>query len=96
MRTISFRWQLCGGYDEDSADEVRAWEGAHGDTCLAVANRAPAGRWMLGCGDLWSPNIADIDATFNSARSAIEHIAEANGAVLVEAVCRCDTGGNCD
>ena len=96
MRTIPFRWQFCDGYDEDSADEVRAWDGAHGDLCLAVATRAPSGRWVLGCGDLWSPAIADMDATFSSARSAIEYIAGANGVVLVEAVCRCGTGGDCD
>jgi len=42
LETIAFRWQFCGGDDEESSAEVRAWEGAHGDLCLAVANRTPA------------------------------------------------------
>jgi len=36
-----------------------------------------------------------MEALFDSARSAIKYIAKVNGAVLVEAACRCDTGGGC-
>ncbi|MBX7268965.1 hypothetical protein KIF24_24985 [Micromonospora sp. Llam7] len=94
--TIVFRWQFCGGVDEDSAQEVRAWVGAHGDICLAVAVRTATGGWLLDCGDLWSPETADMDMLFNSARSAIEHLARLHGAALVEAVCRCGTDADCD
>lgn len=94
--TVAVRWQVCGGYDEQSADEVRAWAGAHGDVCIAVATRTAGDRWQLGSGDVWSPDIADMDVLFASARSAIDYLAGVKGAVLVEAVCRCGTGDDCD
>jgi hypothetical protein len=96
LETVAARWQFCDGYDEQSANEVRAWGGAHGDVCLAVATRTDGDRWQLGCGDVWSPDIADMDARFGSASSAIEYIATTNGVALVEAVCRCGTGRECD
>ncbi|MGI5213902.1 hypothetical protein [Plantactinospora sp. CA-290183] len=94
--TVLFRWQFCGGADEDSADEVRAWAGAHGDVCLAVALRSPDGGWHLGSGDVWSPDLSEMDLRFSSARAAIEHLAEANAVALVQAVCRCGTPADCD
>ncbi|GAA4442588.1 hypothetical protein GCM10023170_017800 [Phytohabitans houttuyneae] len=68
MRGVPFRWQFCDSYDADSSNEVRAWEGAHGDICLAVATRSPSGTWQLGSGDVWSADTADPSLVFGSVR----------------------------
>lgn len=97
---LPYRWQFCaGGYDitdqlycEQDADSIRAWDGAHGDTCIVEVVRTPRGRWRITSIEC-STNIplSAYDRRFASPLDALGYIAKRQRWTPAEAVCRCGT-----
>lgn len=93
---MPYRWQFCAnGYDithevhaEQDTDTVRAWAGAHGDTCVVEVTRTPRGRWRISASDLRLP-VSEYRRRFRSPIGAVEYIAGLARMTAVEAVCRC-------
>lgn len=97
---MPYRWQFCGGgyetNEEDTADEVRAWAGAHGDICIVAVRRTPRGRWRIDASDLCPP-VSAYNRRFPEPIDAVAYMGRRARAVVVEAVCRCGTpGAECD
>lgn len=101
---MPYRWQYCrDGYDithemyaEDDADEVRAWDGAHGDTCIVAVQRTPRGRWRIETSD-YSVPVSAYDRRFGSPLEAVQYMARRARMQPAEAVCRCGSPGEeCD
>lgn len=94
---MTYRWQFCGGDDEDSATEVRAWDGAHGDTCIVAVTRTRRGRWRIVSTDYPIP-LSGYDRRFAAPIGALEYLARRAGRARVPAVCSCGlpAGAECD
>ena len=94
---LTYRLQFCldgqdithDMYAEVDADEVRAWDGAHGEVCILAATRAGA-EWDFAGSDLcWEfPENSDSFAAFSD---LLAEVAESEGIEIREAECRCGT-----
>jgi hypothetical protein len=103
---ITYRWQFCkGGYDitdqpfgETDADKVRAWDGAHGDTCIVEVIRTPRGRWRITSVESGGHiPVSAYDRRFPSPLDALGYVAQRQKCRPIEAVCRCEQpGAECD
>ncbi|TDC01137.1 hypothetical protein E1091_03460 [Micromonospora fluostatini] len=108
MAEVLYWWQFCDRennrditdemYAERDASHVRAWAGAHSDTCLMEVERTPRGRFRITtAGDVYSIPVSAYDKRFASPLAALEYMVHRAGDTLREAVCRCGTpGGECD
>lgn len=104
MDTIRIRWQYCldGNditgqmYAETDADEVRAWQGAHGDTCVLAVKRTPRGRWAIDTSDTFRIPRYRLGARYVSPADALNQIASMSKRQVADAVCRCGTADECD
>ncbi len=106
--SMTYRWQysdhtsnrdITGDlYAEQDADRARAWDGAHGDTCIVEVARTPRNRWRITSVDC-STNLpaSTYDRRYPTPLDALQYIAKRQHWIPVEAVCRCgEPGAACD
>jgi hypothetical protein len=101
---MPYRLQFCQGdlditgdpCRETYADMVRAWDGAHGDVCLAEIVRTPRRRWRITTSDTAVLPVSVYDRRFPSPLDALGYIAKRAQKRPVEATCRCGTPDECD
>lgn len=102
---VTWRKQLCQGgtdmtghlFSDYDADEVRFWEGAHGDFCLIAVTKQADGTWRVTGGDGHWMALADM--VFGSPDDAMEAYGDSDPRYTYrEAVCRCGDGAGeeCD
>jgi hypothetical protein len=102
--TWPYRLQFCADdrditadlYAEHDATEVRAWTGAHGDTCIVAVVKTPRGRWRIESTDFALPLTA-YRLRFREPVDAVAYVTHRARMLALEAVCRCgQPGAYCD